>query len=54
MNKSNGRLHLGNGKCGESGPLTIAQNELAPIQQPRSNGKNKIDRYNEILNKLKK
>lgn len=54
MNKSNGRLYLGNGKCGESGPLTIAQNELAPIQQPRSNGKNKIDRYNEILNKLKK
>ena len=54
MNKSNGRLYLGNGKCGESGPLTIAQNEFAPIQQPRSNGKNKIDRYNEILNKLKK
>jgi len=53
-NKSNGRLYLGNGKCGESGPLTIAQNEIKPIQQPRSNGKNKIDRYNEILNKLKK
>lgn len=53
-NTSNGRLYLGNGKCGESGPLTIAQNELAPIKEPRSNGKNKIDRYKEILNKLKK
>jgi len=53
-NKSNGRLYLGNGKCGESGPLTIAQNEIKPIKEPRSNGKNKIDRYNEILNKLKK
>lgn len=53
-NKSNGRLYLGNGKCGESGPLTIAQNEIKPIKEPRSNGKNKIDRYKEILNKLKK
>lgn len=53
-NTSNGRLYLGNGKCGESGPLTTAQNELAPIKEPRSNGKNKIDRYKEILNKLKK
>lgn len=43
-NKSNGRLYLGNGKCGESGPLTTAKNELAPIKEPRSNGKNKIDR----------
>lgn len=47
--KNSGRLHLGG-----DGPLTIANNTFKPIQEPRSNGKNKIDRYNEILNKLKK
>lgn len=50
--KSNGRLHLGGDES--TGPLTIANNEVKPIKEPRGNGKNKIDRYNEILNKLKR
>lgn len=53
IQKSNGRLYLGGDET-SNGPLTIAQNEVKPIKEPRSNGKNKIDRYNEILNKLKR
>lgn len=60
MEKSKGRLYLGHGDTYTSqgqeskGPLTIANNIASPIKEPRSNGKNKINRYNEILNKLKK
>lgn len=55
--ESKGRLYMGRGENESKGPLTIANNTVKTIKEPKS-GKlktsNKIDRYNEILNKLKK